>query len=260
LSNGKYLRPQFLGELDRLRTELETVRPNLVITLGATAAWAVLGSSSIRAIRGTITQSHFTQSKILPTFHPSYILRNWAERPILQADLLKAAREGQFPEIRRPQRWVTVDPTLDEIEQWFNRHGASARILAVDIETKARQITEVGFAASREFALVIPFWKYHGDHSYWPSASAERAAWEWVQRLLALPCPKLFQNGLYDLQYLLRMGLRPANCLHDTMLLHHSMYPELQKGLGFLGSIYTNEAAWKLMNSAKAKEQTKKDE
>jgi hypothetical protein len=44
----------------------------------------------------------------------------------------------------------------------------------------------------------------------------------------------------------------------DTMLLHHSMYPELPKSLGFLGSIYTNEAAWKLMR--RDAEELKRDE
>jgi hypothetical protein len=31
------------------------------------------------------------------------------------------------------------------------------------------------------------------------------------------------------------------------MLLHHALHPESEKGLGFLGSVYTNEASWKLM-------------
>ena len=33
----------------------------------------------------------------------------------------------------------------------------------------------------------------------------------------------------------------------DTMLLHHALYPESLKGLGFLGSIYCDEGAWKGM-------------
>jgi hypothetical protein len=44
----------------------------------------------------------------------------------------------------------------------------------------------------------------------------------------------------------------------DTMLLHHAMYPELPKSLGFLGSIYTNESAWKLMRQDS--EELKRDE
>jgi len=43
------------------------------------------------------------------------------------------------------------------------------------------------------------------------------------------------------------------------MLLHHALYPELPKGLGFLGSIYTNEASWKLMRRERS-DTVKRDE
>jgi len=33
------------------------------------------------------------------------------------------------------------------------------------------------------------------------------------------------------------------------MLLHHAMQPEMEKGLGFLGSLYTNEPSWKFMRT-----------
>ena len=78
--------------------------------------------------------------------------------------------------------------------------------------------------------------------------------------LLESVIPKVFQNGLFDMQYLARMGLQVRNALHDTMLLHHVLYPELQKGLGFLGSIYSNEPAWKLMRTHKGEEELKRDE
>ena len=35
LSMGKYLRPEFLGEVERLRRELIVVRPNVIVALGA---------------------------------------------------------------------------------------------------------------------------------------------------------------------------------------------------------------------------------
>jgi hypothetical protein len=41
------------------------------------------------------------------------------------------------------------------------------------------------------------------------------------------------------------MGIPVPFASDDTMLLHHALQPELDKGLAFLGSIYTNEAAWK---------------
>ena len=82
-----------------------------------------------------------------------------------------------------------------------------------------------------------------------------------VGQLLRNPSVKLFQNGVFDLSYLLRMGFVVNNCQHDTMLLHHALYPELLKGLGFLGSIYTSEPAWKLMRlDHREHEELKSDE
>lgn len=66
---------------------------------------------------------------------------------------------------------------------------------------------------------------------------------EWLNR----PALKLFQNGLYDMQYFLKERMPIRNAHLDTMLLQHAKFPELPKGLGFLGSIHTDEPAWKLM-------------
>jgi hypothetical protein len=52
--------------------------------------------------------------------------------------------------------------------------------------------------------------------------------------------------------------LKVNNVLHDDMLLHHVLYPELNKGLGFLASVYCNEFAYKLLR--KHGEELKRDE
>ena len=44
------------------------------------------------------------------------------------------------------------------------------------------------------------------------------------------------------------------------MLLHHALQPESPKGLDYLGSIYTNEAAWKLTVRMKHKGTIKKED
>lgn len=262
--NGPFLRPEFLPELDRLLDELATARPNVVVAAGNTACWAVLQATNIGSIRGATAMCRPRQLeglKVLPTYHPAGVLRQWSWRPIVVADLMKAWREAQFPELRRPQRQVLVNPTLEEIARWVDRTLALAPAsLAVDVETGQRQIKCIGFARSRSEALVVPFVDFgRQDGSYWVSAGVERAAREQVQRLLASGIPLVFQNGLYDLQYILGEGFTLANCSEDTMLLHHSLFPELQKGLGFLGSIYTSEASWKLMRRPKA-DTEKRDE
>lgn len=248
LRQGKYFLPEFLPQIERLKQEILAVQPNLVIALGNTACWALLGSAKISQLRGTVTDSFLCPGiKILPTYHPAAVLRNWAYRTIVVADLMKAKREAEFPGIVRPTRQVLVNPTMAEIKAWLPI-AAAAPLLSCDIETGASQIKCIGFASSRSDALVIPFVDFgKSEGNYWETIEEELEAWSLVQQLLSLPVPKLFQNGLYDLQYILKLGLRPVNCLHDTMLLHHSIYPEMNKGLGFLGSLYTNEAAWKLM-------------
>ena len=247
LSKGKYLAERYFGELDRLEEELEESRPNLLVLAGNSACWAVLRATNIGSIRGAVTTDGKGR-KVLPTYHPAGVLRQWAWRPIVVADLMKAWREAQQPELIRPQRKVLVSPTIEQVEGWTEQTLAERpSLLSCDIETGAGQIKCIGFARSRSEALVIPFVDQGVQGwSYW-SESEELRAWACVDKLLASDIPKVGQNFLYDLQYLLRVGLRPESCLEDTMLLHHSLHPELQKGLGFLGSIYTNEASWKLM-------------
>lgn len=257
LAPGHYLRPEFYGELDRLHTELDAARPNITILLGNTACWALLSTTGISKIRGTVTGAitRYGAAKCLPTFHPAAILRDWSLRHVTVLDLAKAARESEFPEIRRPERTVYIEPDLADMEWYFNEHLVNARSISFDIETAGDQITCIGFAPGPSSAIVVPFRDnrranqpgYMG--SYWPTAEAETLAWGFVRRVLSLPMPKYGQNTLYDINFLwAKYGIPVVNYDDDTMLLHHALQPESQKGLGFLGSVYTNESSWKLLN------------
>ena len=268
IARAKYLRPEYLPEVDRLYSEINTVAPNLIVALGNTACWAVLQATNIGSIRGSVAMACPAKSwnlgrpvKVLPTYHPAGVMRQWSWRPIVVADLMKALRESTSPELKRPERTVIVNPTLDEIRTWTEQTLANPPpVLSVDIETGASQIKCIGFARSRSESIVIPFVDLeHADGSYWPSPADELQAWSYVRRLLEHQVPKLGQNFVYDLQYLTRYGIIPANCIEDTMLIHHALFPEMQKGLGFLGSIYTNEASWKLMRR-KRPDTEKRDE
>lgn len=259
IKQGKYVRPLYFPEIERLWQELEIVRPNVVIAMGNPALWALCGVARIGAMRGTVTGDQRSKGlKVLPTYHPAAVLRNWAWRPIVVMDLLKAKRELEFPEIRRPERWIITDPSPYDIEAWIGKNE-DMPYMAVDIETERRQISMIGFATAANNALVIPFsdWR-KPDRSYWETKEQELKAWTYVQTILWSRAIKIFQNGLFDLQYILRMGLTVTHCNEDTMLMHHSEFPELQKGLGFLGSVYTNEASWKLMRGKD--EELKRDE
>ena len=256
---GKYIRSCYGPEIERLERELLDLKPNLIVALGGVASWALLGDGRISRIRGAIAPSRF--GKVLATYHPTAILREWSLRPIAVLDLMKAKRQAEFPEIRRPQRTVLIDPTLADLENFYADHLANADKIAFDIETAGDQITCIGFAPDIGRALVIPFVDPRKPEcSYWPSAEHEKAAWLFVAKVLATPARKVTQNGLYDVHFLWRRyGISVNNWSDDTMLLHHALQIESQKGLDFLGSIYTDEASWKLMR-AKGKGTIKRDE
>jgi hypothetical protein len=186
--------------------------------------------------------------KILPTYHPAGILREYANRPVAVADLIKAGREREFPEVRRPKCEIWIEPALEDMERFYETYIVGCRLLSVDIETSGNQITCIGFAPSIDRAIVIPFFDERAaGRSYWPTQELERAAWAFVKRVCEDGAiPKLFQNGLFDIAFLLKsMGIGVRGAAHDTMLLHHALQPESLKGLAFLGSLYTDHGPWK---------------
>jgi len=237
-------------ELDRLLREIETIAPNIIIALGATALWALCKRSGIKKYRGTPLLTFDGKIKVLPTYHPAAIMRQWSQRPIVISDLGKARNEAAFPELRRPVRLIHLEPTIDDIANFYERYIESVDVVVCDIETKRGTITEVGFAPTIDRAIVIPFYsRRRPGGNYWPDQKSEVAAWKWVEYI----CREkrlVGQNFSYDIQWLWSKNhIATPQIEDDTMILHHSMYMEMEKSLGFLGSIYTSEPSWKFMRT-----------
>ena len=267
IAPGNYLRPRYFHNLERLKAELESVRPNVVVPLGNTALWAVCKTTGIKSVRGSLmTSSLIPGMKVIPTFHPAAILRKWDDRLKVITDLMKVLAQSTFPEIRRPKREVWIEPVFDDLELFYEEHIRGCELLSVDIETSParRLITTMSFAPNSNLSLSVPLvdLRQRGDYSYWPDLETEKLVWEWIRKIMEDPeIPKLFQGGTqYDIPWFLKeMGIKVYGAVHDTMLLHHSLYPEMEKGLAFLGSIYTNEVAWKLMRPRGQKTENRSD-
>jgi uracil-DNA glycosylase len=257
LVKGLYLRAEFAPELERLAGELIRENPNLIIALGNTALWAMCGKVGISKLRGTTLLSTHTITgyKILCAYHPAAVLRQWELRPTTVIDLIKAAREAKYPELRRPQREIWIEPTLADMELFYDTHLARSGEVAVDIETAGEHITSISFAPNPQVALVIPFLgRSRKGRNYYVDHTSELAAWGFVRRVLgSRSSRKVFQNGLFDIAFLWRAyGIPTYNAVDDTMLLHHSLQPESLKSLAYLGSIYTDESSWKQLKKHSA--------
>jgi uracil-DNA glycosylase len=247
---SKYVQAGYQSQLDRLGDEILAVDPNLIIGLGNTALWALCGHTGVSKLRGTTQETTHIVSgfKLLPTYHPAAVLRQWELRPTTVIDLAKAGRENAFPDIRRPACEIWIEPTLADIRTFINDHIRGCDLLSVDIETSGRRITCIGLAPSHSRAIVIPFDdERRKDGNYWPDHSSEAQAWGLVRSVLIdSNIPKLFQNGQFDVAVLWRSyGIGVRGVSEDTMLLSHALQPEALKGLGYLGSLYCDFGAWK---------------
>jgi len=71
-----------------LQKQIALIKPRIIVSLGATAYHYLTNDNSpISRVRGTIIQGDGYQ--IIPTFHPSYLLRNPSAKKEAFADLLK---------------------------------------------------------------------------------------------------------------------------------------------------------------------------
>jgi uracil-DNA glycosylase len=253
LRPGKYILPTHMPSILRLWDDISTIKPHLILALGNTALWATAQITGISTYRGAVTWMPQLKFKILPTYHPAAIMRQWPLHTIGLRDFEKAKVEAEFPEIRRTERWITTLPPtsagLLNGWDWFQRPATK---YTNDIETAIGQISMLSFARSKEDALVIQF--HDQDESgklcnFWPEPWMEVEAWKLAIHGLKTSIPKTFQNGIYDLSYYAHMGIIPSHCTGDTMLKSHARFPEHPKALGFLGSVYANELAWKPMRT-----------
>jgi len=76
-----------------LKKQLEVIRPRIICTLGRIAAQALLETDrGITKLRGEF--HHYGDVKVMPTYHPSYLLRNqekkketWVDMQLVQKEL-----------------------------------------------------------------------------------------------------------------------------------------------------------------------------
>lgn len=257
--NKRYLLPKYWEQVRKTQAYIAELKPDLVICLGGTAQWCLSGDSRIGTFRGTFfsyTLGDFT-GQAISTYHPAAVLRQWSFVPTVWADLTKA-RKYLAGTIEAPlRRRLYYNPSWHEMLEVYSKFRANPEWeIGCDIETAPAidQITCISFC-TETYGICIPIWdKGYGavPGNVYSDPKEELKAWRWIERFCSLPNTVVFQNGMYDMQYMLDapITLKVSGPIDDTVLLAHSSQPELQKSLGFLASIYTNEPSWKQMRTS----------
>ena len=193
---------------------------------------------------------------VVPTYTPEFIFRARVAKgkevasfkPVWVSDL-KKAKEISLKGWDPPKENFNLFPTVKDLDKYITKVKETDEILAVDIETvhgfnmDTCEIVTIGLANSVSEGLCVPILK-KGGGQYWSEGDLIK-----VKKLLnlAFKLPLAFQNALYDIPRLRAFGLEInwKYVLHDTMILHHSISPELPHDLGFIVSIYGQTPNWK---------------
>lgn len=233
-----------MEHLEELRSELNATDANVIVACGKAASVALAGVTRLAQRRGYLHESRGLDRvrKVIPTHHPGQAVRGmFTYRHMITCDLKKAKGESAFPELIRPKRdLVYTYSSLEEAVQWI-RHFRGKSPLSVDIEVINFEVSCINLSDRSSLGCVIPI----ADR--W-TLDEELVIWRELSALLSdESTTKILQNSIFDIQFMLsKYGLRIGGKIEDTMVAHSCMYPELPKGLGFLGSIYCGaQEYWK---------------
>lgn len=236
-----------LGQVhaERLHEELLDMQANVFVPAGAFALQALSGLRHLSKYRGYVFTDSIPGSnrKVIPTHHPGQTIRGmYSYRYMIVCDLKKAKVESQFRELIRPERKLIYQyENINECLQWLEYFETQEKV-GFDIEVLNYEISCISFSSSPDLACIFPILGW--------DLNDELLLWRGIQKVLGNPNSiKIVQNGMFDIPFLLtRNGIEVRGPIHDTMVAHSIMYPELPKGLGFLGSVYCGaQEYWKEM-------------
>lgn len=245
---------------DRWRSIEARHKPKVVLVLGQTAMRNFPQiEGSLNECRGSVYNIKRPKREmyVIPTYHPrdlKHPIRLFGEEPVQRGycaagDIHRAATVYKEGWEQAPENF-NIDPTVDEVEQFVEEAIKNQWLLGTDLEGTGLNIEHsaivvAGFAWSESDAIVVPFRK-EGGQSYYPPDEWERVS-KALQRLFH-EGRFMYQNGVgYDIPLLRARGWDiPFNNFEvDTMVMHHTLSPELPHKIGFISSQYGKQPFWK---------------
>lgn len=243
-----------------LGDKIRTIRPVCVIALGDEPLRAITNLQGIGSWRGTRIEAYGT--KVIATYHPANILREYSNRVIAEMDLRKAKRESEGLIYEQPD--INIKPSITDVVTWINWARFRKRS-GFDIETIGKRIRCIAIAVMNDFgrpsAICIPFINMInssavsfsslgntitanacGDINYWSAADEEIVLEQLASILENESIEKVGQNSIsFDAPLIEEeFGITIKNHKQDLMHAWHVLYPPLLKGLDFISSVLTD--------------------
>lgn len=249
-----------------LQTEINGVKPNIIIGLGGTALWALTGikprgkkkkneDDRVSLPHGGITDYRGSilfgmGRKVVCTYNPAQLDWNASDiefngywnRQVIINDLKRGLEESFDEKLNLPQRTIEICKSSEQFAR-FREMYKNKMEMAVDIEAGGHFLpAAIGFAFTRTHAMVVPLWNIN-EYKFIPDSDMARM-WLHVSELL-YEKEIIGQNFNYDRDKIRRIGFIIRRLKSDIMLKCHAINPELPKSLAFNTSIYTKEPFYK---------------
>ncbi len=227
-----------------LNAEIEEINPNIIVALGNYPLWMLTGltrmskegPTGIGDWRGSIVQGNEFAGgrKVLASYHPAAVLRQYNIMPLFRNDLGKLVKESVSPEIVRRPRNIIMNPVGEERARLMRRYLDSPGTMAFDIE----YTPGTGDLICCSFSI-------HPEEAF-SIATQSGEDYHFVREMLTTGKPLVAQNGIFDCSILEYWYDIPCltHLKHDTMLAQHSAYVELPKDLGTLCTLNTDQPCY----------------
>lgn len=233
----RYFKPAAEHWLARCNQQINDLNPKVIVPLGEIPVYAMLNRHDYTSIRGYPFQKN--DRLIVPSLHPrDMIWSNYIWRFYLANDLKRAKEFASGATIIEPD--LRVVQTAQEAIALLEHIVTLQRSVAFDIEVSNYEVSCIGFSNQKDWAFTIPL------DDRW---SIEDEVYIWQAIAKVMECStlvKITQNGIFDTYFIFyKNGILCRGVVEDTMIGHSIAYPDMLKGLGFLGSIHTRYTYWK---------------
>jgi len=236
--------------------EIEQQKPKVIGLLGAVALKRVLGVDGITKLRGTPIWSHKYNCYCVPTWHPSFILRNgetFVHTEQFLKDLKLIKRIGETGETGRTATKVEVCDDIDAFDALIHVLKHSAQVTAVDTETVGNYITgkilSMQFCFQPGVSYVLPLLKTGKELTpVWTDEELDYIISQLKEFLEDAKYKKVGQNIKYDYQFFKLYGITLRGVIFDTMLASYLLNENDKKGhnLTDLGLKFTDMGDYSL--------------
>lgn len=218
---------------------------NVIVPLGSPALFATFNDPRVSKWRGSILESGPFKRKLVPTYHPAFLLRGqYIHRYTVVHDLKRAKEESKSRARLLTPRNLYIDPIFPDVIAWLKDCLRHKRV-ATDIECLNNHVSCFSVAQSATECMCIPLIGRNGQDRW--TVDQEVEIWSLYARLLSDPAiTKVNQNILFDISFLFQQNhIRSRGKFDCTMIAQSLAYPDFPKGLDWICSIYTREPYYK---------------